>query len=109
MLFRSGYAAIAEARRLVMQNGIVAVKGIGGFHLVCDAASDAAIARLRELKRRPVKPFAVMVENMAVAMREAMPDAVRRSLLEGWQKPIVLAPRRAGGRMSALLSYRGCL
>ncbi len=99
-----GYAAIAEARRLVMQNGIVAVKGIGGFHLVCDAASDAAIARLRELKCRPVKPFAVMVENMAVAMREAMPDAVRRSLLEGWQKPIVLAPRRAGGRMSALVA-----
>ena len=45
-----------------------------------------------------------MVENMAVAMREAMPDAVRRSLLEGWQKPIVLAPRRAGGRMSALVA-----
>ena len=50
--------AITSARRCIMDGGIVAVKGIGGFHLCCDAANERAVARLRQVKQRPVKPFA---------------------------------------------------
>ncbi|HCI84049.1 MAG TPA: carbamoyltransferase HypF, partial [Lachnospiraceae bacterium] len=64
-----GAAAISRARQILVQGGIIAVKGIGGFHLACNAADEDAVTRLRRLKRRPMKPFAVMARDEAVCRR----------------------------------------
>ena len=94
-----GAAAIGEARRIVAAGGIVAVKGIGGFHLCCDATNGAAVELLRARKRRPAKPFAVMARDLDVARRECATSPAAEKLLDGHQKPILLLPRRAGGRV----------
>jgi hydrogenase maturation protein HypF len=88
-------AVVAALRR----GAIVAVKGLGGFHLACDAADAAAIARLRERKRRLHKPFAVMFPDLASLENEAVVDSEARAALLGVRRPIVLVPRRAGGRL----------
>ena len=90
-------AAITEARRIIAGGGIVAVKGIGGFHLCCDATSEEAVTLLRERKRRSAKPFAVMARDLEVARREVEVSATAAELLDGHQKPILLLPRRAEG------------
>ena len=54
-----GRDAVTYARRVIAEGGIVAVKGIGGFHLCCDATNEEAVSRLRTLKCRPAKPFAI--------------------------------------------------
>ena len=92
-----GRAAITETRRIIAASGIVAGKGIGGFHLCCDATNPAAVELLRERKKRPGKPFAVMARDLAVAERECVVSDEARELLDGHQKPIVLLPKRAGG------------
>lgn len=92
-----GRAAITEARRIIAAGGIVAIKGIGGFHLCCDATSDAAVQLLRERKRRSAKPFAVMARNLAAAQRECLVSATAEEVLSGHQKPILLLPKRTGG------------
>jgi hydrogenase maturation protein HypF len=79
--------AIADGR-------IVAVKGLGGFHLACDATSSAAVATLRARKHRDEKAFAVMVRHAAEAERLADVTADARRLLESVERPIVLLPRR---------------
>ena len=94
-----GRAAITEARRIIAAGGTVAVKGIGGFHLACDATSAAAVELLRERKRRSAKPFAVMARNLEVAERECVVDYVARDILTGHQKPILLMPKRADGQV----------
>ena len=94
-----GAAAISEARRIVASGGIVAVKGIGGFHLCCDATNPAAVELLRTRKRRVAKPFAVMVADLDVARRECVTNAMAEQLLDGHQKPIVLLPQRPDGRV----------
>ena len=95
-----GAAAITEARRCIASGGIVAVKGIGGFHLCCDATSEEAVSRLRRRKRRPAKPFAVMAADEAAAARECALDAARLEVLCGHQKPIVLARRTEGSTLA---------
>lgn len=83
-------AAIAALRA----GRIVAVKGIGGFHLAVDAANDEAVRRLRERKQRPDKPFAVMVRDLAAAERIAVVgDAAREALISA-ARPIVCVPTR---------------
>lgn len=94
-----GHAAISVARRIVADGGIVAVKGIGGFHLCCDATSTHAVELLRSRKRRAAKPFAVMARSLAVAQRECEVSPTAEELLCGHQKPIVLLPRRVGGHV----------
>ena len=84
-----GYAADQIAR-----GRIVALKGIGGFHLACDARSTAAVTRLRQRKHRDEKPFAVMVRDLGAADQLAEVDAASRELLQSVERPIVLAPRR---------------
>ena len=85
-----GGAAIEAARGLLRHGGIVAVKGVGGFHLACDATSSAAVQRLRARKQRPRKPFAVMVGDVPAARRIATVGEQERRLLEGAERPIVL-------------------
>jgi hydrogenase maturation protein HypF len=75
---------------------IVALKGIGGFHLLCDATNGAAVDRLRQRKRRPAKPLAVMVANAESAGLFADPTDAEIALLQDGARPIVLVRLRAG-------------
>ena len=85
----------AAAARL-RAGAIVAVKGLGGFHLACDATSPVAVGLLRERKRRDEKPFAVMVGDLAEAERWAVLETEERRLLASEERPIVLVRRREG-------------
>ena len=85
---------------VLTQGAIVAVKGIGGFHLACDATSSAAVASLRLRKHRDVKPFAVMVRALDQARRLANLTAGECQLLESLERPIVLARRAVGSGRS---------
>jgi len=90
-------AAAAEALRCSM---IVAIKGLGGFHLACDATCTDVVMRLRERKHRDEKPFAVMVRNLASAETLAVLGDEERRLLSSVERPIVLAPRREGSALA---------
>jgi hydrogenase maturation protein HypF len=92
--------AISQVRELLDGGAIVAVKGIGGFHLVCDAASDAALRRLRERKNRFEQPFAVMVRDVGAARRIAEVDEEEAALLLSRQRPIVVLRKRPGSALS---------
>lgn len=99
-----GSEAITAARRALADGKIVAVKGIGGFHLACDAKNEEAVARLRLLKNRPMKPFAVMMKDMDTVLRECiLPESEdkMRELLTGYQKPIVLLEKRCADEKEA--------
>jgi hydrogenase maturation protein HypF len=87
--------AIADAAGALREGRIVAIKGIGGFQLACDAASEAAVERLRARKHRDEKPFAVMVRDLAQARTIADLTADEAALLMSVERPIVLAARRA--------------
>ncbi len=88
---------LTAARNLLRSGGILAVKGIGGYHLACDAANPAAVAALRRRKRRGDKPFAVMVPDLATARAIVRVDAAAAALLTGPARPIVLLPRTPTG------------
>jgi hydrogenase maturation protein HypF len=88
-----GESALGKARQLVRDGGVLAVKGIGGYHLACDAGNESAVAELRTRKRRGDKPFAVMVADLASARRIASVDEASQRLLSGPQRPIVLMAR----------------
>ena len=98
-----GAAALLETRAVIRSGGIAAIKGIGGFHLCCDAGSEAAVQRLRQLKARPMKPFAVMMRDLEVVGRECRLEPEMEPLLTGPQKPIILIPRRHDSAESAEL------
>ncbi|MFO7811964.1 MAG: carbamoyltransferase HypF [Pelovirga sp.] len=89
---------LREVAALIQQGKIIAIKGIGGFHLVCDASNDAAITLLRQRKQRPHKPFAVMVRDVAMAEEYGRLDEAAYNLLTSPQRPVVLVPAR--GRLS---------
>src|ERR687886_536678 len=90
-----GDAALARAREILAAGGIVAVKGVGGYHLACDATSSAAVARLRERKQRGDKPFAVLVRDLASARELADVDNLEAALIAGSRRPVVLLPPSA--------------
>ena len=96
-----GAAALLETRAVIRNGGIAAIKGIGGLHLCCDAGSEAAVQRLRQLKARPMKPFAVMMRDLEVVGRECKLEPEMEPLLTGPQKPIILIPRRHDSAESA--------
>ena len=89
-----GRAAITYARKTIAEGGIVAIKGIGGFHLCCDASNEGAVSRLRQLKRRPMKPFAVMAKDLEAVRKECEVSAEQSKILEGHQKPILLLDKK---------------
>ncbi|MER7972009.1 carbamoyltransferase HypF [Streptomyces sp. NPDC096080] len=94
---RHGDEALRAARRLLADGAVVAVKGLGGYHLACDARDDTAVARLRRRKRRGDKPFAVMAADLGVAAGLVTLTEDETALLTGARKPIVLLPRRTDG------------
>ncbi|MEO6317398.1 MAG: carbamoyltransferase HypF [Acidimicrobiales bacterium] len=96
-----GDAAMVDAIDALQAGRVVAVKGIGGFHLAVDATDEAAVAELRRRKARDDKPFAVMVPNLdaAQALCELSPAAVEALVHAG--RPIVIAPRREGAAVAA--------
>ena len=87
---------IREAIARLHAGAIVAVKGLGGFHLAADATNHAAVELLRERKRRVEKPFAVMAPNLETIARFCEIDDAGRALLTSVQRPIVLLPRKPG-------------
>ncbi len=88
--------AIAAASRLLAAGHIVAVKGIGGFHLACDARNETAVAELRRRKQRHAKPFALMARDLAAIARYARPDAQESAWLQSPAAPIMLLEAAAG-------------
>ncbi len=100
---------IELAARLIGAGLIVALKGIGGFHLACDATSELAVLRLRRRKARDEKPFAVMVRDLEAAERVAVLGPAERALLLSVERPIVLAPRRKGADLAPSLAPRNPL
>ena len=88
-------AIIERCVELLADGGIVAIKGLGGFHLACDASNEQAVAELRRRKRRSNKPLAVMVRDLADVERLCHVNDVERGLLTGSIRPIVLLRQRA--------------
>ena len=99
-----GKNAITAARKAIMNGKIIAVKGIGGFHLCCDALNENAVKRLRTLKNRPAKPFAVMMKDFNTAQRECEILKGQEEYLNGWQKPILLLKKKDTGKLCGEIS-----
>ena len=97
---------IEAAAVCLRAGGIVALKGLGGFHLACDATDEAAVSRLRERKRRPDKPFAVMVPDAVAAMAWFAPTPAELDALTSWRAPIVLVPGRRALAPSVAPGFR---
>lgn len=91
---------LRDAARRLLAGDILAVKGLGGFHLACDALSEESIARLRARKHRDEKPFAVMVANLPRARELAELSREEEALLSAPERPIVLVQRRAGSPLA---------
>ena len=96
--------AIQATRRVLAEGGIVAVKGLGGFHLACDATGDAAIARLRERKGRVDKPFAIMSFDLETVERYCEVSDEEQTLLTSRERPIVLLRQRPDSPISPLVA-----
>jgi hydrogenase maturation protein HypF len=88
---------LAQAVQVLRQGHVLAVKGLGGYHLAVDATSPAAAARLRARKHREDKPFAVLVPDVAAARMLCELDELAEEMLTSSRRPIVLLPRRAAG------------
>jgi len=86
--------AIIETQRLLARGNIVAIKGLGGFHLACDATNAMAVAELRRRKLRVDKPFALMMPDVTTVEQHCFVDDVEHALLESRERPIVLLRRR---------------
>lgn len=96
-----GREAITYTRRVIKEGGIAAIKGIGGFHLCCDASNPEAVTLLRTRKKRPMKPFAVMAKDLQTARRECVCSDAQAQILDGYQKPILLLRRKESGKVCA--------
>jgi hydrogenase maturation protein HypF len=92
--------ALPAAAQLLLKGKIVAIKGLGGFHLAADARHDGAVQTLRERKGRVAKPFALMVRDLDEAARLCRLGDLERSLLLSRERPVVLAPRRPDAGVS---------
>jgi hydrogenase maturation protein HypF len=96
----TGAAAIAALAAAIGDGRIAALKGLGGFHLACDARSSAAVALLRARKRRPARPFAVMFPDLASLEAAVLLDDAARAALVSARRPILLAPCRPPARVA---------
>jgi len=97
-------SALQQARQMLKDGKILAIKGLGGFHLACDASNTEAVQTLRERKRRTDKPFAVMVFDVKTAGKHAVFSSAELALLESKERPIVLASRHPRSEISAMVA-----
>lgn len=97
-------AAILKARRLLREGYIIAIKGLGGFHLACDASNTFTVEELRDRKGRVDKPFAVMAANIAAVKSVCDLSNEEHSLLASREKPIVLLRKKHGVNQPNLIS-----
>jgi acylphosphatase len=93
-ILSSGEDAVARTAELLRRGQIGAIKGMGGFHIVCDATNERAVRMLRTLKKRPSKPFAIMCRDAAQAGRAANLSAEEEALIDCNVKPIVILKKR---------------
>ncbi|HEY1853671.1 MAG TPA: carbamoyltransferase HypF [Solirubrobacterales bacterium] len=98
--------AVAAAAAALAAGGIVAVKGIGGYHLACRADEEAAVATLRRRKHREEKPFALLVADLGAAAELVELGSEEKALLTSWRRPIILAPRRRGAPVASSVAPR---
>jgi len=101
---KSGLEAIAEAHKWLRNGKIVAVKGMGGFHLACDATNDSAVAELRQRKGRVDKPFALMMPDPSTVMQFCELSEQELALLTSRQRPILLLRARPDTAISSLVA-----
>ncbi len=102
-------AALKAAVAALSAGKVLAIKGIGGYHLVCDACNDDAVNQLRRTKPRPHKPLAVMfpagpADGLAILRQYLLPDNVEADLLESPARPIVLVNKKPGSRLSEAIA-----
>ena len=106
-------AALAAAVAALREGKIIAVKGVGGYHLLCDATHDEAVATLRTRKARPAKPLAVMLRDITALRTVVHTTPELEAFIASPERPIVLLPRRADSSLSAHiapgLAEIGCL
>jgi hydrogenase maturation protein HypF len=95
------WIAVLQARKLLREGEIVAIKGLGGFHLACDATNEEAVAELRQRKGRAGKPFALMFADLTTVDQYCLASKLEMKLLNGHEKPIVLLHRRIGSNIAA--------
>lgn len=97
--------------RLILAGEVIAAKGIGGYHLICDASNEKAVTRLREIKNRDSKPFAVMFRDLEHAQAYAHTDAVEEQSLVSWRRPIVLLRQRSrlASAVNPSMNTLGCM
>lgn len=92
--------AISHIRKTIAEGGIAAIKGIGGYHLCCDAGNEEAVHLLRTRKTRPMKPFAVMMRDMDTVAKNCYVTKEQEEILTGHQKPIILLKKRERGGLA---------
>ena len=95
---------IAAAAGLLQRGEIVAIKGIGGFQLACDAFDHDAVTKLRRLKQREAKPFALMARDVATVREHCAVSAAEAALLQSSEAPIVVLDRRDDGRLASAIA-----
>jgi hydrogenase maturation protein HypF len=96
-----GDAALLETQRLLAKGDIIAIKGLGGFHLACDATQPQAVEELRRRKLRVDKPFALMLPDLAAVEAHCRLNLAERQALTASERPIVIAPRRPDSPVAA--------
>jgi hydrogenase maturation protein HypF len=99
-----GTDIIGHVRRLLLGGKIVAVKGVGGYHLACDASDVAAVERLRGRKYREEKPFALMASSVEVVRRHCVVSEAEKALLLSARRPVVLLARRSDSNLPAAIA-----
>ncbi|MEM7132234.1 MAG: carbamoyltransferase HypF [Chloroflexota bacterium] len=101
---RRGHEVILAAQNAICKGRVVAIKGLGGFHLACDATNDAAVQTLRDGKGRVDKPFAIMVPDLAIARQFAYISDAEEQQLTSRIRPILLLKKREYSPLSALVA-----
>ncbi len=106
---KSSTSLFSRLRKLLEGGSVIAVKGIGGFHLACDATNSAAVGNLRSRKLREAKPFAVMARDARSAREYAHISEHEEALLASAPRPIVLLEKKSGSRIVSEVSPRTSL